>query len=114
VLACLRLHRFISRNDEQHRIHTARAGEHRPHESLVAGHVDDRHVEVADRRVRESEIDRDPAFLLFFEAIGIGAGQGFDERAFAVIDVPGGADYKGMGQWVSGSVGQWVSGSVGQ
>ena len=38
------------------------------------------------------EIDRDAARLFFLQAIRIGAGQRFDERALAVIDVPGGAD----------------------
>ena len=42
--------------------------------------------------VREAELDRDAARLLFLQAIGIDAGQRLDQRALAVIDVAGGAD----------------------
>ena len=47
---------------------------------------------VADRGVREAQLDGDAARFLFLEAIGIDAGQRLDERALAVIDVAGGAD----------------------
>ena len=43
-------------------------------------------------QVRKSEINGDAAAFFFFEAIGVGAGQGADERALAVVDVTGGAD----------------------
>jgi hypothetical protein len=41
---------------------------------------------------READVDGDAAALLLFEAVSIDAGKGFDQRSFAVIDVPGGAD----------------------
>ena len=46
----------------------------------------------ADLGVREAEIDRDAARLLFLQAIRIGAGQRQHQRALAVIDVSGRAD----------------------
>ena len=42
--------------------------------------------------MREAEVDRDPAQLLFRQTIRIGAGQGFDQRALSMIDVAGGGD----------------------
>jgi hypothetical protein len=46
--------------------------------------------------MREAQIDGDAAALLFFQAVGINAGQGFDQRGLAVIDVAGGADDDGF------------------
>ena len=46
----------------------------------------------------KAQVDRDAALLLFLEAVGILAGQRFDERRLAVIDVPGRADDEGH-QW---------------
>ena len=40
----------------------------------------------------KAEIDGDAAALFFFETVGIRAGERFDERGFAVVDVAGGAD----------------------
>ena len=41
---------------------------------------------------REAEVNGHLAFLLFFKAVGVNAGQGGDERGFAVVDVAGSAD----------------------
>ena len=75
VLARLRHHRFVGGDDQQHAIDAADAGEHRPHEPLVTGHVDERDPRVADGGVREAQLDGDAAGLLFLEAIGIDPGQ---------------------------------------
>ena len=40
----------------------------------------------------EAEVDGDAAALLLFEAVGVDAGEGLDQRGLAVIDVAGGAD----------------------
>ena len=40
----------------------------------------------------KAEIDGDAAALFFFQTVGINAGQGFDQRGLAVVDVAGGAD----------------------
>ena len=92
MLARLRHHRFVGRDDEHHEIDAADAGEHVLDEALVAGDVDEREVRPADHLVREAEIDRDPARLLFLQPIGIDPRQRADERALAVIDVPRRAD----------------------
>ena len=55
--------------------------------------VDEPHTgAVGKDEVGESEIDGDPAGLLFLETIGIGPGEGQDQPALAVVDVPRGAD----------------------
>ena len=46
--------------------------------------------------VGKADVDGDAAPLLFFEAIGIDAGERFDQRGLAVVDVPGGADDDGL------------------
>ena len=47
---------------------------------------------VVQHEVREADVDGDAPFFLLLQAIGIGAGQGLDQKALAVIDVSGGAD----------------------
>jgi hypothetical protein len=54
----------------------------------MAGNID----EFEPSQVRESEVNRNAAALFFFQAIGIDAGECFDQRGLAVIDVAGGAD----------------------
>ena len=66
VLDGLRHEPFVRRDDEQGEIDARRAGHHRPHEVLVAGHVDHaRHDTAGQRERREVEVDRDsPPTLL--------------------------------------------------
>ena len=40
----------------------------------------------------EAQVDRDAARLLFRQPVGVGAGERFDQRRLAVIDMTGGAD----------------------
>jgi hypothetical protein len=62
----------------------------------VAGDVDERRDRaVPEVEVREPEIDGDPALLFLLQPIGVGAGEGADERALPVVDVAGGADDEG-------------------
>ena len=96
MLARLWHHRFIGRDDEDDEIDAADAGEHVLDEPLMAGNVDERDVDVADHRVREAEIDRDAAGLLFLQAIGIGPGERLLERALPVVDVAGRTDDDGF------------------
>ena len=63
----------------------------------MAGHIDksdaDRFARWAGQvKVGESYVDRDAAALFFFEPVGVGAGQGADQGALAVIDVAGRSD----------------------
>jgi len=46
----------------------------------------------AEIEVREAEIDGDAAALFFFEAVGINAGESFDEGGLAVVDMARGPD----------------------
>jgi hypothetical protein len=52
VLASLRHHRLVGGDDQHDEIDAADAGGHVLHEALVAGRVDERHVDAVDRRVR--------------------------------------------------------------
>ncbi len=92
VLAGLRHHRLVARNDQQDAIDAADTGQHCPDEPLVPGDVDERDLDVADDRVREAELDRDAALFLFLEPIGVGAGERQDQCALAVVDVTRRAD----------------------
>ena len=42
--------------------------------------------------MREADVDGNAAALFLFQAVGVNAGQGLDQRGFAVIDVPRGTD----------------------
>ena len=93
VLASLGHDAFVRCDDEHHEVETRGAGDHRPHELLVPGHVDDRDLEVVRERERcETELDRDAARLLFREAIEVATGQCMNEGGLAVVDVAGGAE----------------------
>ena len=59
VLARLRHHRFVGRDDQQHAVDAADAGEHGPHEPLVARHVDER-----DASRRRSRRARSPSSIV--------------------------------------------------
>ena len=93
VLARLGHHAFVGGDHQQGDVDAADAGEHVVDEALVAGHVDDRHLDaVRQSQPGEAEIDGHAALLFFLEAVGVDAGQGPDERRLAVVDVAGGAD----------------------
>ena len=67
-----------------------RARKHVAHEAFVPGNVDEGgHAVLAEVEVGEPQVDRDPALLLLLEPVRVGAGEGADERALAVVDVPG-------------------------
>ena len=93
MLAGLRHHRFVGGHHQQHRVDAADAGQHGAHEAFVTGHIDERDGRAAGQLgMREAELDGDAAGLLFLQPVGVGAGQGLDQRALAVVDVAGGAD----------------------
>ena len=96
MFARLRHDAFVSGDDEEREIDAGRAGEHRAHERLVAGNVDDAgHTDVRQVERREPEVDRDAASLLFRQSIGVDAGQCTHERGLAVVNVAGGANDHG-------------------
>ena len=93
VLDGLRHDAVVGGHDQHHVVDAAHAGEHVAHEALVAGHVDEAdHAAGVGFAVSKAQIDRDAALLFFRQAIGVDAGQRFDERCFAVVDMAGGGD----------------------
>ena len=93
VLLRLRLPSLGRGDHEQAGVDAADTGQHVAQEPHVAGDVDE-----ADpgprrqRRVGETQIDRETAPLLLLEAIGIGAGERQHQRRLPVIDVAGSGD----------------------
>ncbi len=90
MLARLRHHPLVRRDDEQDDVDPRRSGHHRPDEPLVSRHIND----AGERSRREGEagepeFDRDPPLLLLFQTVGIGAGQRAHEGTLPVVDVPG-------------------------
>src|SRR5208283_6221061 len=101
VFAGLRLDAFIGGDDQQHQVDPAHARQHVAHETLVAGDIDKAHANPAaigsgEFEVGKADVNGDAAPLFLFEAVGINAGQAFDERSLAVIDVSGGTDDEGF------------------
>src|SRR5262247_3231523 len=93
MLARLRHHTLVGRDDQHRQVDPADAGQHVLDEALVPRDVDDLDREPTRLlEERESEIDRDAAGLLFGKTVGVGAGQRLDQRGLAVVDVPGGTD----------------------
>ena len=93
MLVCLRARSLLRVDDEQEEVDARRPGDHRPHEALVAGNVDQGHpaaVRELERRI--AEVDRDPAALLLRQPVGVLARQGTDEPRLAVVDVTRGPD----------------------
>ena len=96
VLASLGLDRFVGRDDQQHQVDASHSGQHVADEALVAGDVHKTEMQplaVLARQIHvgEAQVDGDAAALLFFEPVGIDAGQCLYQRRFPVVDVPGGA-----------------------
>ncbi len=59
VLARLRHHAVVGRDDEQREIDAARASDHRVYEAFVPGHIDEtEHVAACERHIRVAELDR--------------------------------------------------------
>ena len=101
MFAGLRLDGFIGSDDEQYEIDATDSGEHVANEALVAGDIDEAEAKgVAGRlgqvEVGKADVDGDAAALLFFQAIGVDAGKGFDQRGLTVVDVASCADDDGL------------------
>ena len=81
VLARLRHHSFVERDDQQHRVDRSDTREHVADEVLMAGDVDDTHVAAAGKlEPREAEVDRHAALALLVQAIRVYSGERGDER----------------------------------
>jgi hypothetical protein len=97
VLPRLRLDGFVGGDDEQDQVNAPDTREHVTDKPLMAGNVNEAVAQYfttgsVEFKVSEAEIDGDAATLLFFQTIGINAGQRFHQRGFTVIDVAGRAD----------------------
>jgi len=93
VLVRLRHHSFVGGHDEQGHVDAPRAGQHVADEALVPGHV--HHGGLApggQAQPGKAQLDGHATPLLLGQAIGVDAGQGVDECALAVVDVPGSTD----------------------
>src|SRR4026207_1371551 len=89
MLARLRHDTFVGGYDKQDDVDSVSAREHILDESLVSGNVDKSEMSIAAGEISESDVDRNPAFLLFLESIRINAGKGLDQRGLSMIDVVG-------------------------
>ena len=84
VFAGLRLDAFIGGDDEHHQVDATDPCEHVAHEALVPGDIDKSEAQGfaigrGQFEVGKSDVDGDAAAFFFFEAVGIDAGQGFDQ-----------------------------------
>ena len=87
---------FVRGDDQEHGLSASRSRQHVAHEALVARHVHERNAYLLPLRVRETEIDRDPAPLFLGQPIRVDSGQRFDQRGLSMIDVAGRADEKAI------------------
>ncbi len=94
MLARLRHHRVIRRDDQKRQVQPGRAGEHVSNESLVARDINQ--GESATRQIKrsKSQVDGDAAEFLGGEPIRLDAGQGPHQRRLAVVDVPRRSDHQ--------------------
>src|SRR6266566_2322720 len=99
MLSRLRLDGFIGSHYQQYKIDPCRAGQHIADKSFVARHIHKTEPDFAFFEKGKAEIDRDPAALFFFEPVRVRAGEGLDERRFAMIDVPCRADDDAFQSW---------------
>ncbi|MBK8232723.1 MAG: hypothetical protein IPK72_19605 [Candidatus Eisenbacteria bacterium] len=87
---------LVGRDDEEDEVDPAGPGEHVADELLVARDVDHPTLPAGGKFDRgEAKLDRDPALLLFLEAVGVDPRQHLDEEGLAVVDVSGGAEDRG-------------------
>ena len=99
VLACLRHDAVVGGDEEKREVDAGRAREHRRHQPLMAGHVDEADAlagRAVDVEIRVAQLDADAAPLLLRQAIGVDAGERAHQRRLAVVDMAGGADDHGV------------------
>ena len=82
-------------------IDRSNSGDHVADEIFVARNIDNSRMNpIGQIQFSEPEVDRDLSRLLFRQTIGIGAGERFNERALAVIDMTGSGDNEMLGHCV--------------
>ncbi len=92
MLARLRFDGLVGGDYEQQQIYAGGACEHVADEALVPRDVYKTEAHAAVFHKCEAEVNGDAAALFLFEAVGVRAGEGLDERRLAVIDMAGRAD----------------------
>ena len=96
VLARLRHHAVVGRDDEDHEVDAGGSGDHVADEALVPGYVDQPHEPpVGELERGEAQVDRHAALALFLEPIRVDARERAHERRLAVVDVSGGSNDNG-------------------
>ena len=94
MLPRLRHDGLVGGDNQQGQIDTPDPGQHVVDEVLVARHVDYAHlVAIGEAQPGESKVNGQPPLLLLAEPVRVDASQRLDEGRFAMINVPGGADY---------------------
>ena len=96
VLHRLRLDPLVGVDGEQHGAHPRRARDHRAHEALVTGQVDEVDLAALAREQGEAWHDRDAAGALLLQPVGLDARERAHERSLAVIDMADHADEKSV------------------
>ncbi len=97
VFLGLRHPAVVGSDRKQRQIDRAHAGDHVAHKIFVTGHVHNAGVNPlavwrSEIQFGEPEVNGDLPFLFFGQSIRVCSRQRFDQRAFAVIDVPGSAN----------------------
>ena len=83
---------FVRGDDQGHQVHAGGPGHHVAHEALVPRHVHDAQVLARGQfQLGKAQLDGDAPEFFFLEAVRIGPGEGLDQGALAVVNVPGGA-----------------------
>ncbi len=79
MLARLRLDRFVGRDHQHDQVDAAHARQHVANEPFVTRNIDESKADALQFQERETQVDGDPAALLFFETVGIRACKRFDQ-----------------------------------
>ncbi len=84
----------VSSNHEQGHIKACGAGEHVANETFMARDIDDRNSGLLNWALElgKAEIDGDSALFFGRQLVRIDACEGFDQRGFPMIDMPGRAE----------------------
>jgi hypothetical protein len=87
MFARLRHHALVGGNDECQEIDAVCPGQHVFDETLVARNIDEADFQVIEFEIGKTEVNGNAATFFFGKSIGIGAGEGADESALAVVYV---------------------------
>ena len=101
MLARLGLDGFVGGNHEQYKVDTTDTGQHVPDEAFVPRHVHEPQpqrcaVGQCEIQVGKTEVNRDAASLLFFQAVRINARERSHQRRLTMINVPSRAEDHGF------------------